>query len=214
MNKILMILVTIAVVGAGAFFVVQQSDSDSNDSKTESTEPANDITPTEFAPVSTEGLSFVATMKGTGEGSQIDGSFESDGKGNVYFKGALGGETVEYYILSDGTYIVCQGETCFKTPNSADGPSLDDIAINESSINEIKSSATFSGIESCESGSCEVWTSNEDGTDAKVYIDRSTKRVTKVSGTEAGDEFSITYDYKDVTITAPENVQELPSIGQ
>ena len=215
-SKLIGVILAVVVVGggAGAFLLTQNSDSDSSKSNSNDSSESQDSSPT-FNPKATKNQAFSATLEGTSEGSALNGTLESDGKGTIHFTGTQAGETAEYFATSDGSFIFCQGEECFKSPASQSGVSTDDYEVTEEDIAKYKSKATSLGSESCPSGTCNVWEYNDDdGTKTKIYIDKKTDYVSQVVGQDGTDTFKIVYDFKDVTITLPTNVQDITGLGQ
>lgn len=223
MNKKLLIGLVVVVVGAGgaAFFAMNQNDdntsttqtSQSNEDATETTKE-NDSQPT-FNPQITGNKSFVATIEGTSEGEQaIEGTIESDGQGNLRFVGTTVGESAEYYILADGRYIICQEGACFSTSSETSGFSVDDYNVTDDDVAEFRETASYIGREDCPAGSCDVWQVTDEGVETKIYISTKDSLVSQVTGTDEGDTFKVVYEYKEVTITPPSDVQDISNFSQ
>ena len=222
MSNKLLIGIVVLVVGAGGatFFALNQSDdttengSQTNQTSERSDAENNNSEPT-FNPQITGNKAFVATIEGTSEGSQaITGTIESDGEGNLRFEGVTAGESAEYYILADGRYIVCQAGSCFSTSSETSGFSADDYNVTDDDVAEFKDTATYVGKEDCPAGTCDVWQVNDEGVETKIYISTKDSLVSQVVGVDDVDTFKIVYEYKDVTINPPTNVQDISDFTQ
>ncbi len=220
MNKNIIIgLIAVLVLGGGgaAYLATQKddtSDSSTSESSSEHSDSDDHSAGETFNPKITADMAFVATISGTSDGVEsLAGTIESDGKGNTHFSGTQAGETAEYFVLADGSYIFCQDGTCYKTP-TASGEEPDDYNFRQEDIDKFKATAVHLGEEDCPAGKCDVWQVNDDGTDTKIYISKSNQYVSQVIGTQDGDTFKIVYDFKDVTVTPPTDVQDISNFGQ
>jgi hypothetical protein len=218
--KLIGIILAVLVVGGGAGAFIMSRDSDDSKSSSNNSNTTKEETKTEsatptFSPKATKNQSFSATLEGTSEGDALTGTIESDGKGIIHFTGTQAGETAEYYVTSDGSFIFCQGTQCFKSSASENSVSPDDYEVTDEDIAKYQSKATFLGSESCPSGTCNVWQYTDDeNVKTKIYIDKDTDYVSQVVGEDGTDTFKIVYNFKDVSITVPTDVQDLSNLGQ
>jgi len=141
----------------------------------------------------------------------FEGEIERDTDGNIKFSGEQEGEFVEMYLKQDGTYIVCQGGVCYSLTDGEKPFAQSDFVASDEDIARYKTTAKYIREDSCLAGTCDVWEyTNDDGDPAQVYISQEDRRVSKVTGISEGSDLVIDYEYTDVSITFPENVQALP----
>lgn len=214
--KIAVIAIVIIAAGAAGYLVMKNKD-EGTDTSTKETTSINDKTTDEnktpeFNPLSTENESFKATMEVSEEDAVIfEGDIERDTDGNIKFSGEQDGEFVEMYLKQDGTYIVCQGGACYSLSDGEKPFTQSDFVASDEDIAKYKTTAKFIREDSCPAGTCDVWEyTNDDGEPAQVYISQEDRRVSRVTGISEGSDLVIDYEYTDVSITFPENVQALP----
>lgn len=217
-SKLIGILIAVVIIGGGyaAYSMTKDEDTASNNETTQSTsdnkDQADSDTPV-FNPLASDNESFRATMEvtGTADSSDYSGVIERAKDGSLKFSGNQNGEAIEFYLLADQSYIACQNSTCFKI-NDGNAPiDVNDFTTTEEDIASYKDSANYKGKESCSSGTCHVWEYEEsEGQFVTVYVDADSNRVVEVRGSDGEGDLKITYEYTDITITLPENVQELP----
>lgn len=220
MNKAIIALVAVLLIGGGgaAFFLTKddstsESSSNSSSESSEQADKKSDDTP-EFSPLATVDDAFKAEMTVTstdGTGT-FTGNIEKDKTGNTKFIGEQDGETVEFYLTADGGYIVCEAGECFKLTGGNSPIATSDFTATDEDIAKYKETAVFKGEVDCVSGTCDSWEyQDEVGDLVTIYIDQDTSKVMEVRGTdEDGGSVVIVYEYTDVTVTLPENVQEIP----
>ncbi len=219
MNKTKLGIIIIVVVAGGlATWSLTKKDTKQQDNAVQTTQTANSETTAEqssetpsFDPKATKDRAFVATLEGTSSNNVVlTGTIESDGKGTVHFSGTQAGDSVEYYLDASQAFIFCQEGKCYRYGANQSGLNIGDYEVSDEDIAKYKESATYVGTESCTTGTCEVWQyKDEEQTDTKIYINKNTKLVSEVVGTKDGDTFKVVYEFKDVTVTLPTDVQEI-----
>lgn len=212
------ILVSLLVIGAGALAFnyfnandAEQSASDTSNQAETTDEGAS------FNPQGMEGVSFVATINGTTEDGEINATMEHDGQGSTRLEMTQAGRDFELTLTPDAVYS-CESETCirFDTDQASGAAFLDpsEYTYDDEEFDDFRDDANYLGQESCPAGTCDVWEIEDDETIARMYLDTSTSRISQVTSDGPDSEITVVYDYRDVTITPPENVQELPSFNQ
>jgi hypothetical protein len=64
----------------------------------------------------------------------------------------------------------------------------------------------------CPAGTCDVWSVvDENDHESTIYIDVQNNRVSQVESRDETSDIKLVYEYRDVTITPPENAQEIPA---
>ena len=200
------IVAAVVVLGGGAAYMLTKDDN--GETEQTNTSQANQSTNANaFSPASTEGLEFTATITTDGAGTA---TFEHDDKGSTRYVATTGGQQMEIIYTSDA-YYSCQGHDCVKFPISQSSNSGFDPSQYTYDENKLASYASpaYKGQQSCESGTCDVWEVSAGGYTSTLYVDSSTKRITKVQGTVGGKTSTIVYEYKDVTITVPANARTI-----
>ena len=220
MNKAIIAIVAVLLIGGGgaAYFLAKDDSANesANSSKSESSDDAakkSEDTP-EFSPLATIDDAFKAkmTVESTDGTGTFTGTIEKDKSGNTKFLGEQDGETIEFYLTAAGGYIVCEAGECFGLTGGDSPISISDFTATDEDIAKYKETAKFKGEVDCASGKCDSWEyQDEVGDLVTIYVDQDTSKVMEVRGTdEDGGSVVIVYDYTDVTITLPENVQEIP----
>lgn len=215
MSKTIIAIIIAAVIIAGggaAYIMSRDSDNQAGDesaSQTDNQRENTDGSPT-FDAKTVGNEPYVAMMTTTSAEGEFTGVFEYDGKGNTHFNGSVAGNTMETYNLSDGSNIFCSAGTCYKTTGTQTQNDNTDYLVTDEELAAYRNSAHYLGQEPCPAGNCDVWQATEAGDmNGKVYIDTATKRVSQVTGENAGTTFKMVYEFRDVTVTPPANVQEL-----
>ncbi len=211
MKKTIPIIIALIIVVAGAaVFLMARNNDDTPTQTTSQGESTNS-----FNAVSTSGVSFVATITTTTtDGKTVTGVMESDSKnGAVKYTASTAGATTTMIYTKDAFYMCQTADNCIKSSaaNASFNPSAYEYSDDE--LAQFKSSSTKVGTESCPSGTCDVWNVSSEGYQSKIYLDQKTKRVSQVVGGTDQATSTIVYDYKDVTVTIPQNAQEAPSFG-
>lgn len=213
---IISLVIGLLVIGGGVAVYIAFSDNGAGSSSNESSNGTalESNGGRQFSPVPTTGLAFVATMNGTtSKGQSYSATIESDGKGSAHYKGETGSSPVEFYSTKDA-YIFCSSGSCFKygsggtsTANQTPGQ----YSYSEKDFETFKQIANYTGRESCPAGMCDAWEiSQQNGYKTKVLISDG-NRVSQLHTEGPDGNFTITYEYKDVTIKLPSNVKTLPS---
>ncbi len=224
MNKtVLTIALVIIILSGGAFAYLAMNNDDaeqpSQASNTEQTTTDESNAPT-FDPRNPEETSYIATISGTDEGVAIDGSIEADGEGNFRYNFTTDGETNEIIMTDEGTFSCTDSDGCFRLPsNSADGEAdfqspfdPGQFTYDDADFQEFQDLASYQGQQTCSVGRCDVWVYSDENNDATIFIDADGDRVVRVESTDGTSDIVLEYEYQDVTITAPEDYQEIPSV--
>jgi hypothetical protein len=200
--------------GAGGYFLSQNNDNTSGNTNTSTNESSQSKSgEPEFRPVATEGQSFVATLSGQSDGETINGTIEYDKNGNSKFRTTTSEGELEFYVIGEDTYSCTNGQ-CFKFSGSTDqNPlDLDDLNYNysEDDVASFEDSARYLGQQPCPAGSCNVWRVTEGDYETDTYISTKDNRISQLLSRGENTEITIIYEYKDVVVTPPTNVQTLP----
>lgn len=217
---IILIALVVLIGGGGTAYMLSRNDgaetgnSQTADNDATTADPKEDGDQPTFQPLATENESFVATMEVTSpnEADTFSGTVERSKAGEIKFTGVQSGQAVELYLTAAGENIVCQDSQCYKLSNGTSALSDIDFTANDEELAGYKDSASYKGSESCIGGTCDVWEyTDKDNSQVTVYIQKGTNKVVELRGTDTdGSKIKMTYDYKDVTITIPENVESLP----
>ena len=170
-----------------------------------------------FAPVSTNGLAYEATINTTnGDGSIVNAPIDTDGKGTTQYSTVQAADTLQITYTPTAFYT-CTSGTCYKyPPNQGSTTDFDpaSYAYTSAQLTADRNSAVYKGQQSCKSGTCDVWSVTSGSSTSELYIDASTKRITEVKTSDNGKTSSITYDYKPVSVTIPANATSITSTPQ
>lgn len=206
--------VVIAAGGAGAYFAFREDSPANSSTTTTSTDDADERTEDlpAFNPVSTEGVEFEATFAGGDDATETRVIVQKDEKGSIKLNTTAEGTNSEMYQV-DGQYVMCSSGQCFKLTNTTlFSSSSDQFDYDESKIASFRENIKNEGKVSCASGTCDKWTSENEGTKSTFLLD-SQGRIQQVTGESGGSNFQIDFTYKDIsTIALPSNVTELPGI--
>lgn len=216
MKKIIPVIAGVVVVISGAAIILTGNNNKTSDSTKSAGSNSNQSTVFDAQP--TAGASFSATMttadsKGV---KTMDGLMEFDAKtGLSKFTGKIADQTMTM-IYSKDAYYMCQAETeCFKystAQSSSSGFNPNNFQYDSTKLTGYKTNAKSVGTESCPSGSCSVWIV-DNATNTKMYIDKKTKRVSQFMSSTAEGSTKVVYNYKDVSITIPQNVKDISNLG-
>jgi len=206
-NLIIGAIVALLIVGgAGIFLLTNNGSNDPSSSSSDSSSPA-------FTPLATAGSSFEANYIFTSaDGAVVTGLMQVDKNGDSKYSSETDGKAYVLYNI-DGYTISCNDGTCYKLPSgqSSEAPDSKDYEYTDDNYKDFQNNATYKGKADCPAGTCSVWEiANEDSTSTTMYIDGD-NRISKVVGDSEDGKYEMTYTYKEVTISAPENVTELPS---
>lgn len=223
-QQLIAIVVAIFVIVGGVFAYMTWVDSGEDTAQQDSVSEGANTSNQEngdpsFEPLSIDSESFIATVRGQGDDGPIDGSIESDGEGNFRLNFIVEGESSSLIITTDATYSCTAGE-CFEFPRAEDGDATsfgaaidpEQFTFNEDDYAEFRTTAVYRGTEDCSAGTCDVWFFTDEGVDSQAYIDSDSNRIVRVESSQENNQYIVEYDYQtEVTITPPENAQQLPS---
>ena len=222
MNKKLIvgIVVGVAVVGGGVYYVSQNKDDNTSDNSTNqqtsteegSTQAAFDVQPT-------TNQSFVATISTTtAEGKTSQASMEYDStNSNVRYTASSDDRTLTIIYTTDAYYMCQTADNCIKYPLNGVGDSGFDRTAYEFSTEKLatlKNTSAYQGTKDCPTGTCDVWKVTEGAYESTLYIDTNTKTIVQIESASNGTTSKIVYEYKDVSITPPANATEIPTLPQ
>ena len=208
------VVAVLVVVGGAAYIATKDDDKSSsskNTSQTAGNQSANDQN--NFAPASTEGLPFIATISIEGGGTTTVAKLEYDGKDKTRYTATQNNQQMQFIYTTDA-YYSCTDDKCIKFPMSSStssGFNPSDYQYGADKLSGYRSGAAYKGKQSCSSGTCDVWSVSVDGATSTLYVDSGTKRITQVDSTQGAKTSKIVYEYKDVTIDVPANAQTLPT---
>lgn len=202
------VVAAVLLIGGGAAYTLTKDDDSPSQSSSGSQNTQSDAS---FAPQSTEGLEFKATITTTSGGNSTQATLEYDDKKNTRYVANTGGQQMEFIFTSD-TYYSCQGGNCVKYPitqasNSGIDPST--YTYDQNELAGYRTGSSYKGRQSCPAGTCDVWSVNTGGTTSTIFIDTNTKRISQVEGSQGGATSTIVYEYTDVTINVPTNARSL-----
>ena len=216
-KKILGIVLAVVVLAGGAFAFWQLQD---DEPELEQEVAENGISQEEAAQLALvaenmAGASYVATINAdTPEGS-FESVLEFDGEGNYSFNAEQDGQTVQFILIGDTAYT-CEGEQCFEFPSRQDDDmfnfNIDDFTYEEDELTDFAETATYLGEESCPAGTCDVWEIVDETETSRLYIDTDSNQISQATGTGDDGEFTMVFEYQDISIEAPENVQPFPEL--
>lgn len=203
------VVAAVIIVGGAVAYTLTKEDKD----KPSQTNSQNANDQASFAPESTEGLEFKATITTTSGSTSTQATIERDDKNNTRYVANQGGQQMEIVYTSDA-YYSCQGANCVKFPisqssNSGFDPSA--YTYDQSKLAGYRNGSSYKGKQSCPAGTCDVWSVNAGGATSTIYVDTDTKRISQVESGQSGASSKIVYEYTDVTINVPANAQTLPT---
>ncbi len=220
-----LVVVLVVAAGIGYYFYNQNQQDKENAKKAAAANAAvnNQTTTTKkavFAPATTEGVPFVATVKTTTGDKQVSGVMTSDGQGNISYATQAEGKNMTLVYTKD-SYFLCMGESqCVKYPKTSSSSSGFDPGSYEfdgSKINSYKDSSSYKGQQACpgsSGGTCDVWSVTNGGATTTLYVDSASKRIAKVTTVSGTTSSEATYEYKNATVVVPTNYTTLPSTAQ
>ncbi|HRF28630.1 MAG TPA: hypothetical protein PL051_03265 [Candidatus Saccharibacteria bacterium] len=200
-------VVAVLLVGAGvaAYFYIQSSNSVAN-----SDTNTSDQTPT-FKPQQTAGVSFVATYTANSKDSEVTtGTIEVNAAGDSKYTGMAGGKEFTSYSVA-GQYVSCVDGTCIKlaSNNNQESIASGEYRYSDEDFAKFSSKAVYKGKKDCPAGTCEAWGYDDDDVTTEMFID-SKNRLSKLQGERKnGSSYTITYEYKDVTVELPKNIKTI-----
>lgn len=220
MNKSILaasIVAGLALIGGGAYLVSQKDTTGSTNvsrSEEQKSTPGGD-NPV-FSPLATEDLAFEGTFTSTNKDGVITtGLIEVDGLGNSKFSGEADGSTYAAYSV-DGIFYSCSSDKCIKmqTDQLSEGAiSPSTYSLSDTDYENYKNNAIYKGKSACPAGTCETWEVTDlQGLKAVLFIS-SDNHISKVTGDTDEGKYEINFNYRDVKISAPENVTEIPTFN-
>lgn len=160
----------------------------------------------------------VVSEGGTEEQQQLgDMTMEYDApeKMHTTMKSAEG--TAETIILPDAMFMRQNDEQWMKIPTTTADGEEDDMAFTQEDLDELtmEQNIRYEGKEKCGTGMCDVYSVKDEDAKTTMYIDTKKKRpVQMIVLTKDGHKMTMTYEYTDITVTAPtDNVMEVPVPG-
>lgn len=215
-----LLLGAILIIGGGVYFATRSDDTSQNAESRQSTQTdensgsqsEGENSGMEFAAVANLNEPFTADIMGSTESGDFTGKLEYDGQGNSKFSTTSANGSTEFYFVND-IYISCQAGECFSLPSTGPSPfDIDNYAYSDEDFDKFKESTEYLGRQDCPAGTCDVWQANENGLVTQIFISTQDKRISKVVGTENDIITTITYTFGPVTIEAPADVQESPTL--
>ncbi len=219
MNKktLIIVLVVVAILGlgAGAYFLTSSDNESGNNEATETAQSELSESSTDqptFNPQSTVSESFTATMTGTSDGETFTATIEYDGDNNSRYTGQANDKEFDLYLLGDRN-IFCSDGQCLETPNSAGLVPVDkdQYEISEDDLASYQQSALYKGQVDCSAGTCDKWEVSVSTFTGSILVD-SSGRINQVTTVSENSNYTIDYVYEEVVITPPENVKSIPSL--
>lgn len=205
---IIVAIVAVIAVGGGIFvFIGSNRDDDTTKSSTAST--TDDSKKPIFAPRGTAGVSYVAKLSGTANDTALAATIEYDSKGNSHYVGTAP-ESVEMYKIGS-EYIICTNSGCIATTTTISPTGNEQSTYSEEDVTSWKNSAVYKGKQDCPASSCDAWQVTQDNYTGTVFV-ASDGRVSRTVWKSHSTNMTIDLEYKDITITRPENVQTIPGM--
>jgi hypothetical protein len=204
------IIVALLIGGGAAVYVLTREDKKDGAETSSQTNNGQTAGNSDFAPVSTKGMDFSATLTTASPQGSTSAKIEQDGDKTRYVATQDGQEI--QIINTPDAYYSCTGDQCFKFALSQSGNSGVDVGsyqYDESEISNFRNTAAYQGKKDCPAGTCDVWSVTVGTGTSTLYIDTKTKRISQVESTQSGTSTKIVYDYKNVTIDIPANAQTL-----
>ena len=216
MNRILLIVAAVVVLGAGAWafvnFTGDDNSSDSADSVNQ--EQTNNNGDTDFNDIGLDDQPFEAVITGTQDSKEYQITMQSDGQGRMRLFGE-GNEGDEFEtVYTAEAYYSCSAGQCIKFPVSQNDDSAfepSDYIYDDNELGDLGENANYIGKRDCPAGQCDAWEVTEDGYKSTLYLDSNDRINQVISNTEEG-EAKIVYTFKPVTIKVPANAQEIPAL--
>lgn len=216
-KKLIGLIILVLILGSVGAYVLLNNDDNSteNSANTEanlsqSENSENSDTPGFVASTSFSD-SFVATINGTTDGEEFNAQLEVDSAGNGHFTSSQGDTVVDFYFTED-RYINCQDTECYELPNGNNTVDITQYTYTDQQFAAFKDKATYKGVQDCPVGTCDVWNVVENDLSTDIYISKSDQRISQIIGTKNNDSTNIVYDFKNVTINIPTNVQTIPGL--
>lgn len=160
----------------------------------------------------------VIVMEGGTEQEMGDMTMEYDAPEKIHMTVKSTEGTSESIILPEAMYTRQNDGVWMKIlVNPADETEEDQMGFTQEDLDEfaMEQNIIYEGKESCSVGMCDVYSVKNDEGKTTMYIDAKKKRPVKmVILTPDGHKTTMTYEYTQITVTAPtENVKEMPLPG-
>jgi len=167
----------------------------------------------DFKPVPTDNLPFEASLLlKPAEGAVFRGAVQHDGNGTIRLEAKQDDESLELYITPTHQ-IFCELGECFRDIRDDSDPlfSVESFIYNQQDLPGIGAGLLKNGQVQCGESTCDVWGSPSFAdTLSKVLIEQGTNRIISIEGLFDGDSIKIDYQYNQVKIILPLNVDDLP----
>lgn len=166
-----------------------------------------------FKPIATRKLSFEARAKLTKKSeTPLEAFIQHDGKGTIRVETKQDNEFVEYYLTPE-KQILCQDSKCYGTKPIPDDPLFDvsSFIYSEEDLGEIGRGLILSATQPCGERMCELWSAPTPSEiiAPQLLLDLETHRIIRITGIEKDTYVDISFDYKDVKIILPLQVEDL-----
>ena len=213
-NQIISIIVAVVLLTAGLLaFIFMQDEAQDMAGVTDPGEQNGELEEDLFFDAEAmTNASFTATISGETPDGPIDALMEQDGEGNTRFTTQQNGTEVEFVVTPDSSYT-CENGECIRFDSDTSIDSLfnpDNFTYDDEDFEAVREDVVFIGEEDCPAGTCNVWEVHDGEEESRIYVSTDTRQISQVTGEGADGSFSIVYDYRDVTITPPENYEEAP----
>ncbi len=214
-KQLLLIIGAVVLLGGGGFAVWQLQNDTDETSEEQASEQQVDESELAFVAEAMTNTAYVATISGQSPEGPIDAVMEHDGNDRFRFSTQQDGISGEFIITPTATYT-CQDGQCMEFAQGQQSLDIDprDFSYDEGDLEEFSTNAVRVGTEPCPTGTCNVWEITDEDEVSRIYVDTDSSRIAQVTGSGADGEFTITYEYRDVTIDIPENVQPMPTFDQ
>lgn len=229
--EILVVVVVLAILGAGAYLYFQQAQSNktsdglTNQEKAEiqaacKLEVKDDLLCSVFAnwgEDSEEPVTITTTV--TSEGQTSTSVMKTEGE-NSHTTSSYGGEAYESILLDDVMYTKMDGvwykqavsseaEASSTVPDSAEPDQVTDEIISKDEVDKVEYKKL--GNEECGDETCVKYQiSTKDAPEDKTYlwIDPNKNRIMRMQSQSDSSTFDLVYEYGPVTITAPADAKD------
>lgn len=218
MNRLVLIIAAIVVLGAGAWAFVSFTGSDdtgdSAASTTDQEQTSNDDANPSFSALGLDDQPFEAVISGSQDGENYQITMQSDGQGRMRMFGQGNEDDAFETVYTPEAYYSCSGGQCVKFPVTQDEDGAftpSDYVYDDDELGDLGENAKYLGKQDCPAGQCDTWEVTEDGTTSKLFIG-SNGRISQVTTSSSEGEAKIVYTFKPITINIPANAQEIPAL--
>lgn len=168
-----------------------------------------------FEPLKNVNEQFEATVIVTPKsGSSIVGKIQHNGKRVFRLEITQDNKLFEAYVTPESN-IYCQKSGCYYTEPEQTKQlfDTDKLLYEETELGVLGQGLKRTGETDCNQTACDVWESSSvvtDGAMTKVLLEKGSGKIAFVEGIEEDNKFSISYEYKEVNVILPLQVDELP----